>query len=433
MNNQEWIVSYEEFVRETMMGSEVPGAAIGVAKEGQLVYAKGFGYRDAEQGQVVTVDTLFGIASITKSFTAIAIMQLQEAGKLTVVDPVSRFLPEFHVKTGSGAHAITIHNFLTHSSGLPPLSCVDEALKHGINTYEELMTYMAQLEFTLLGAPGTEFSYSNDCYTLLGAIVERASGKAYSTYVKEHILQPAEMQHSCFSLVELHGYEDRTPLFETPPFQSSGGLKSTLTDMMRYTELFRTKGLIGKERILRTESVQQMTTPYFRCEHNQYYGYGIAITPNFYGAVMLGHSGREKGIQAYMSIIPENGLAAVALTNLSGSPAAALVHGAFHCIENRPVKSTHVTYKEYDLPTDRLLEYAGEYGSMEGIHLQVSVDAGTLIVTVDHSDSFSLKAIDEDVFLANVEGADQTVRFIRDGSQTVIRVMGSYRQIPKRV
>lgn len=321
MNSQEWIASYEEFVRETMMERKVPGAAIGVAKDGQLVYAKGFGYRDAEQGQVATVDTLFGIASITKSFTAIAIMQLQEAGKLTVADPVSRFLPEFHVKTGSGTEAITIHNFLTHSSGLPPLSCVDEALKLGMNTYEEMMTYMAQLEFPILGAPGTEFSYSNDCYTLLGAIVERASGKPYSTYVKEHILQPAGMQHSCFSLAELHGYEDRTPLFETPTFQSSGGLKSTLTDMMRYTELFRTKGLIGKERILRTESVQQMTTPYFRCEHNQYYGYGIAITPNFYGAVMLGHSGSEKGIQAYMSIIPENGLAAVALTNLSGSPA----------------------------------------------------------------------------------------------------------------
>ncbi|WGV57304.1 serine hydrolase domain-containing protein [Brevibacillus brevis] len=433
MNSQEWIASYEEFVRETMMERRVPGAAIGVAKDGQLVYAKGFGYRDAEQGQVATVDNLFGIASITKSFTAIAIMQLQEAGKLTVADPVSRFLPEFYVKTGSGTEAITIHNFLTHSSGLPPLSCVDEALKLGLNTYEELMTYMAQLEFTLLGAPGTEFSYSNDCYTLLGAIVERASGKPYSTYVKEHILQPAGMQRSCFSLVELEGYEDRTPLFETPPFQSSGGLKSTLTDMMRYTELFRTKGLIGKERILRTESVQQMTTPYFRCEHNQYYGYGIAITPNFYGAVMLGHSGSEKGIQAYMSIIPENGLAAVALTNLSGSPAPALAHGTFHCIENRPAKSTHVTYKEYDLPTDRLLEYAGEYGSMEGIHLQVSVDAGTLIVTVDHSDSFSLKAIDEDVFLTNVEGSDQTVRFIRDGSQTVIRMMGSYRQIPKRI
>ncbi|WP_064199469.1 serine hydrolase domain-containing protein [Brevibacillus brevis] len=433
MNSQEWIASYEEFVRETMMERRVPGAAIGVAKDGQLVYAKGFGYRDAEQGQVATVDNLFGIASITKSFTAIAIMQLQEAGKLTVADPVSRFLPEFYVKTGSGTEAITIHNFLTHSSGLPPLSCVDEALKLGLNTYEELMTYMAQLEFTLLGAPGTEFSYSNDCYTLLGAIVERASGKPYSTYVKEHILQPAGMQRSCFSLVELEGYEDRTPLFETPPFQSSGGLKSTLTDMMRYTELFRTKGLIGKERILRTESVQQMTTPYFRCEHNQYYGYGIAITPNFYGAVMLGHSGSEKGIQAYMSIIPENGLAAVALTNLSGSPAPALAHGTFHCIENRPAKSTHVTYKEYDLPTDRLLEYAGEYGSMEGIHLQVSVDAGTLIVTVDHSDSFSLKAIDEDVFLANVEGSDQTVRFIRDGSQTVIRMMGSYRQITKRI
>ncbi|GAB1528592.1 MULTISPECIES: serine hydrolase domain-containing protein [Brevibacillus] len=433
MNSREWIASYEEFVRETMMERKVPGAAIGVAKHGQLVYAKGFGYRDAEQGQVATVDTLFGIASITKSFTAIAIMQLQEAGKLTVADPVSRFLPEFHVKMGSGTEAITIHNFLTHSSGLPPLSCVDEALKLGLNTYEELMTYMAQLEFPLLGAPGTEFSYSNDCYTLLGAIIERVSGKPYSTYVKEHILQPAGMQRSCFSLAELEGYEDRTPLFETPPFQSSGGLKSTLTDMMRYTELFRTKGLIGKERILRTESVQQMTTPYFRCEHNQYYGYGIAITPNFYGAVMLGHSGSEKGIQAYMSIIPENGLAAVALTNLSGSPAPALAHATFHCLENRPAKSTHVTYKEYDLPTNRLLEYAGEYGSMEGIHLQVSVDAGTLIVTVDHSDSFSLKAIDEDVFLTNVEGSDQTVRFIRDGSQTVIRMMGSYRQIPKRV
>src|SRR5699024_8199746 len=143
-------------------------------------------------------DTVFGVGSITKAFTAVAILQLQEKGKLSVNECVTKYLPEFKTPNEAQTKQMTIHHFLTHSSGLPPLATLMGAVKKSmkndpkfekdqhqenpldtiqpIDTYSELMDAIVKAEFTPLGAPGTEFSYSNDAYALLGAIIERISG-----------------------------------------------------------------------------------------------------------------------------------------------------------------------------------------------------------------------------------------------------------------
>lgn len=122
MYNQEWINTFEEYAQQLVDEHQIPDAVIGIAKDGKPIYQKGFGFSDTESRHADTADTVYGIGSITKSFTCVAIMQLQEAGKLSVHDPIVTYLPEFRLKAGNIVEQMTIHHLMTHTAGLPPLS-----------------------------------------------------------------------------------------------------------------------------------------------------------------------------------------------------------------------------------------------------------------------------------------------------------------------
>ncbi len=363
--------SFEEYAQRLTEAFTVPGASIGLAKDGQLVYEKQLGYRDVENRLPVTIDTVFGIASMTKSFTCLAIMQLQEAGKLSVHAPVMTYLPEFRLKAAGAAERMTIHHLMTHSTGLPPLATALLAAKRSmeldpdqsederellavgemIDTHAQLFDYLEGLDIELLGPPGTQFSYSNDSYALLGLIVERVSGQRYEDYVKEHILQPAGMDRSGFFLEEAD--DNVTSLYiqkvidgskqpypsnywpDSPLFRASGFLKSTVRDILKYADIYRTKGLAGGERIVSEESINQMITPHIACEPGCYYGYGLMLTPDYFGTLLVEHSGSLKGVASKMYVIPEQGITGAALTNLYGSPVAALLNGACNAYAGR--------------------------------------------------------------------------------------------------
>jgi len=121
MTHPAWVNEYEALVEEIIERHQIPGAAVAVARDGVIEYERGFGRRDVERGLGVTPDTIFGVGSITKSFTALSIMQLTEHGQLAPSDPVVEYLPEFTVPSKEYNEQITIHHLLTHTSGLPPL------------------------------------------------------------------------------------------------------------------------------------------------------------------------------------------------------------------------------------------------------------------------------------------------------------------------
>ncbi|TGV05104.1 class A beta-lactamase-related serine hydrolase, partial [Mesorhizobium sp. M00.F.Ca.ET.186.01.1.1] len=225
---------FEEYARLLLEEAQAPGAAIGVARGGKLLYQKTFGYRNREEQLPLSLDTVFGIASITKSFTCVAIMQLQEAGKLSVHDPVIRYLPEFRTGDDELTKRITIHHFMTHTPGMAPMPYLDGAMKRSmeqdpaiigteaeeelktvpyLDTYEEVLQAIAGFEGKPLSEPGEAFSYNNDAYGLLGAIIERTSGQTYEQYVKQHILQPLGMQRTVFDVEELADKDDVTVLY----------------------------------------------------------------------------------------------------------------------------------------------------------------------------------------------------------------------------
>lgn len=461
----------EAYVGKLMETAKLPGAFIGIAKAGEHVYAKGFGYRDAKEQAEVTLDTVFGIGSITKSFTCVAIMQLQEAGKLSVDDPVVQYLPEFRTKDAESSKRITIAHLMSHTSGMPSMPTlyfamrrsmeIDPALQESdrnfdltahepIDTYEQLMAFIADLDVEQLGEPGTEFSYSNDGYALLGAIIERVSGQTYESYLKEHLLDPAGMKHTVFLTEDLGDYENITTLYtskkteegkvvfaaplwwDAPAMRAAGFLKSTGRDMLAYAEIFRTGGKVGETRILSEKSVQQMIGNYAGLEPARHYGFGFMVTPEFRGGTLIEHGGALKGIAAQLCILPEEKITCIVLTNLDGAPSAELLGATINTAQSLPVDEPIAIYPDYPVEADTLQDFLGEYRSGEGEMVQVSSGETGLVVTFAGAD-YLLRSVGADAFSFQMPtGLEKWIRFVRDEAGQVSRVAFHFRQLIKQ-
>ncbi|WP_313891075.1 serine hydrolase domain-containing protein [Psychrobacillus sp.] len=464
----------DQYCNEIVEKYKIPGFAIGLAKEGELLWGKGFGYRDVEKELPVTMDTVFGIASVTKSFTCVAIMQLQEAGKLSVHDPIITYLPEFKTPDDKQTEQITIHHLMTHTGGLPPLPTLYGAMKRSmendpkfdegakqaeqqdskkslpyVETTEELFASLAKEEYELLGAPGKEFSYSNDGYALLGVIIARVSGQVYEEYIKEHILDLIGMENSLCHMDEIHAHEDVAILYnsrkkdgETIVFESnnpwdatsmraSGFLNSSMKDMLKYTEIYRNGGMVGDVQVLTNESVEQMMTPFIELVPGSYYGYGLMITPDFFGYKLVEHSGGKKGVSSQMSIIPELGLTGVALANLAGVPSSKMLSSAFKEYLGKPFTAKHISVEEVDIAPDLLYEYEGDFLSGEGMALKFYVKDEKFFAASGEYVDLELKFVGNDSFLLQLLEGETTIRFVRNEGGKVIRVAFGSRQISK--
>jgi CubicO group peptidase (beta-lactamase class C family) len=449
-----WGPDLERFCAETMAEHKIPGLSLGVAQDGEPVYARGFGQRDREAELPARPETVYGIASCTKSFTAVAIMQLQEAGRLSVHDPVLRHLPEFRTPDPEATRRITLHHLLTHTGGLPPLPSRALALARAsardpdaqpadrggegpIDTFEQLMDYIARCPFELLGPPGALFSYCNDGYALLGAVVERASGQPYADYVRDRILAPAGMARTTFSVAAVESDPEatviyasrgtgearevfRSPAWEAGPvWDPPGGLKSTVLDLLRYLEIYRTGGRVGGARILSPESVAAMTAQHVvmaAAGHPPFppgagYGYGLSVRRRPDGVTLVGHGGGRKGVSAHILVAPAQGVTGAVLSNLAGVPAAQILEAAMDGQLGLPVPGEPFRAPAHACPPERLRAYAGEYRSGEGARIVVSVEEGSLLVETQ-GERLPARPVAEDAFVVR-EGREQAfLRFL---------------------
>jgi hypothetical protein len=173
-----------------------------------------------------------------------------------------------------------------------------------------------------------------------------------------------------------------------------------------------------------------MLTPYIGCELDRYYGYGLMLTPDYYGAMLVEHGGSIKGVQAQMNIIPQAGLTGIVLTNLSGSPATALMNGLFNCANDRQANSSPLTYQEHQLSEEQLAEYTGVYQSGEGAKIEVKIENGACLF-VSENKSTAMLPIGEDRFFSEVKGMQLTLRFIRNETGRIVRLCFGFRQLTK--
>ncbi|MFH0778113.1 MAG: serine hydrolase domain-containing protein, partial [Candidatus Eisenbacteria bacterium] len=191
----------ESWIEAQMVHRKIPGMSVGIVYDQELIYARGFGFSDVERKVPADPRTVYRIASITKTFTATAIMQLRDEGKLSLDDPVKKFLPWFRIKSRfADAPEVTIRHLLTHTSGLPRESAFPYWTDHKFPTREEMIEALQNQEAVF--PPETRIKYSNLALAVAGEVVFAVSGTSYEEYVRKNILIPLGMKNTSVRLDE---------------------------------------------------------------------------------------------------------------------------------------------------------------------------------------------------------------------------------------
>lgn len=447
--SKERIAAFEQYVGKIMQAYEAPGLMVALAEQGKVTYQKAFGVRDLANGLPVTDQTIFGLASVTKSFTALAIMQLADRGLLNPQDPVTRYLPEFRLPEGYDADAVTIHHLITHTAGFPPLPTLgysirgntvpdgvetDDEQEQGyppVNTMLELLDYISKGNYQMLGKPDEHLSYSNDCYGLLGEIIERVTGQSYQDYVREHILEPLGMGRSIFTLEELKRFDDVTELYYrteqdelkhssnwqvAPPFLACGWLKSCASDLIKYAEMYAGGGELNGIRVISEQGLKKMLQGTQEFSRHRKYAYGLMVQQDYAGVTLVEHGGSLKGVSSNMGFVPEKGIAAIVLCNLTGVPAAKVWLALINLALDLPIEQARVEYKDYIWPDDMAGRIVGEYKSGEGVVAAIQQEQnGSLTVKVP-TGTYPLQPTGPDSAIWRYKLNEMELRFLFDDS-----------------
>ena len=384
----------EEFILRRMSEYKVPAISLALVENDKITYARGFGFRDLERGLPATPSTLYGIGSITKSFTALSIMQLYEKGMLDLHDPVRKYLP---IKLVSSGEEVTIHHLLTHSSGIPSLSYA-EALFEGFlgvgvdwfpaSSPDNILALANRMSEWSVAKPGTRFFYLNTGYVLLGKIIEEISGIKYEDFVKENILKKIGMRKSSFFQEELVkdpdlacGYvlTDGKHLRKPFPYgvSADGGLFSNVMELSSYLMMYLRRG----DGLVSEESVKAMEKPYIRVPWQIFgdegYGYGLIIHPNFLGKKLVEHSGSVLIYTGFIGYLPNERVGVAVLENSALYPPSHIgMYALAEALGKDPNNSLPFIIRE-----DVLRMTEGTYESFMGLtKIKVKVSSDFLIV-----------------------------------------------------
>jgi CubicO group peptidase (beta-lactamase class C family) len=332
---------FSEFAR----AGHVPGAAWGIVIDGELAHTGVTGLRDVDAKAPVDKDTVFRIASMTKSFTAMSILKLRDAGKLALDDPAERYVPELkglrYPTTDSPR--ITIRHLLTHSEGFPEDNPWGD---QQLSETDESLSRMMREGIPFSNPPGVAYEYSNYGFAILGRIVSRVSGQPYEEYVARHILQPLGMSSTTLHPDKVpadrravgYRWEDERWKVEPPlphgSFGAMGGMLTSLRDLGAYVAVFldawpprdgAERGPIGRA------SLREMQQPWRPAGTRvvldkanvaahltaSAYGYGLRITQTCQYRTMVSHGGGLPGYGTFMQWLPDYGVGIIAFGNLT--------------------------------------------------------------------------------------------------------------------
>jgi CubicO group peptidase (beta-lactamase class C family) len=317
------------FVRE----HRLPGVAAGVVHGDDLAWSTGLGFADIAARRPPDPRTLYRIASITKTFTGTAVMQLRDEGRLHLDAPVTTYLPELRAASGP-IEAVTIRRMLSHESGLmgdPPGTNWSDAVYQG----DPMATLARAPEIAVTVPPNTQQKYSNLAYQLLGEVVTRVTGVPYAEYVRDAILSPLQMSSTAFEPpadrlatgYAARGFSDDLPLaIADPPSQAEGGLCSCVEDLARWLSFqFRRDADGGGAQVLAGRTLREMHRPRYLGNDEWTLAWGIAwYAIRRDDVVWVQHSGGLHGFATDVCFHPEDRVGAIALVNGSRSAELAM-------------------------------------------------------------------------------------------------------------
>lgn len=312
--------SVQQQVDELMRAYQgnVPGASVLVVHNGSVVVSRAYGLADLEAHRQATPDTNYRLASVTKQFTAAAILLLAQDGKLQLDDPVSRWFPALPPATKT----ITVRHLLSHLSGLIDYEDVIPADMTRQLHDADVLTILEGQDRTYF-APGSSYRYSNGGYALLALIVEQTSGQSFATFLRERIFQPLRMSntvahqegvsvvpHRAWGYTLENGTWNRTDQSQTSAVLGDGGIYSSIEDLARWD------AALYDDRLLSDESRELAFTPVTKTDDPRIeYGMGWRITPEEIGGTTLWHSGETRGFRNVIVRYPEQRLTVIVLTS----------------------------------------------------------------------------------------------------------------------
>jgi CubicO group peptidase (beta-lactamase class C family) len=332
---------FKAFARD----NHVPGIAYGIIIDGRLVHTGTSGLRDVPRNAPVDSASVFRIASMTKSFTALSILKLRDEGKLSLDDPADEYVPELKTLAypTTDSPRLTIRHLLSHSEGFPEDNPWGD---QQLNRTDDEMAAMMRSGIPFSNPPGLAYEYSNYGFAILGRIVAKVSGQPYATYLKQNILEPLGMTSTTMQAVEVnvdrlaHGYRWEDEQWkEEPPlpdgaFGAMGGMLTSIDDLSRWVAFLsdawppRNDPETGPVRRASVREMQQLwrsrptrvTMPRPDSAVIAFsggYGYGLRITQTCEFGYVVAHSGGLPGYGSQMRWLPDHGVAIIALGNLT--------------------------------------------------------------------------------------------------------------------
>ena len=399
------------------------GATALVARKGQIIYKKAFGMANLEYNIPVQVDNIFRIGSITKQFTAVAILQLMEQGKLNLQDDITKFIPDYPTH----GHKITIEHLLTHTSGIQNYTGMkdfEERMSLDLNPIEFINHFKNQpMEF----APGTKWNYNNSGYFLLDYIIELISGKTYPKYVEDNFFKPLGMAKSLYDS-DLKIIKNRTSAYDkdstgvvntphlsmTQPY-SAGSIQSTVEDLFKWHQA------IHSYKLLKKESLAKAFTKYKLNDGAETdYGSGWFLK-NIKESSTIEHDGGVSGFLTQSIYLPKEEVFVSVFSNCNcNSPTAIGVKIAALTI-GKPFE-----YKEIPVEDTQLQRYIGVYENVKGEQRFITIKENHLYSHHSGSTKYKVKAFQKDKFF--FENMMTTIEFSRNTKVEIDKLLAKGRQ-----
>ncbi|MGD8698739.1 MAG: serine hydrolase [Gemmatimonadales bacterium] len=424
----------DAYIGQAMEEWKIPGLAIAVVQDGEVILSKGYGYRDLDEQLPVTASTLFAIGSISKSFTVTLLGMLEDEGKVDWDEPVRRYLPDFVLYDDVATEYMTPRDLVTHRSGLP---------RHDLLWYGSDLTRRDLYERLRYIEPNREFrevfQYQNLMFMTAGYLAGQIEGKSWEALVRERVFEPLAMSGSNFSVdvsqksddfsypyAENDGVVQQIDFRNIDEVGPAGSINSSVEEMIRYVQLHINKGELGEEQILSSGNAEQMQMPqmairgtiqYDELGHTSY-GMGFFVT-SYRGRKLVHHGGGIDGFISLLSFIPSENVGMIVLTNKSGNnPVPTVVtRGVYDRVlgldpvdwvgrvkeqqaraeeaeqegeeEGGPVQGTSLSHE--------LADYAGDYAHPAYGVVRIEVDGGNLRATFNDI-SVPLEHFHYDVF-----------------------------------
>jgi len=336
---QKTLENLDTILIEFINKHKLPGLAVGVIRDGELIETKSYGYADLEREIPISPETVFRIGSISKTFTVAAIMQLWEQGRLDLDDPVNNYLRDYKVlHKDPNAPPVTFRHMITHTSGIGEIRSLVDVFKPvaGLGAKAEdpevplSEYYQGLLQPEIY--PGEKWAYANHAYATLGQLVEDVSGRPLGPYAIEHIFEPLGMHKSDYYLTDrvrddlASAYNFKKGRFEPVEYlrievAGAGSVFSTVNDMAKYVAALMNQGANAHGRYVKQETFEQMITPQLEIDPRMNFNIGLYFVLTEMGDEQSGrhriiwHNGGWPGFSSSMWVAPDDGLGIVVFTN----------------------------------------------------------------------------------------------------------------------